>query len=1039
MPFCISDTDKFFKNSQEILLRTTAIPVLTSALAALTFGVAAFPGTAHADDWLGTTSTDWFNAANWSAGVPDAATDAIIDTTTPNATEVDGAAAGAAITVVGNTGTGSLTISNGGTLASDDAHLGVIAGGTGTAVVTGPASIWSSAALYVGNGGNGTLTVSDDGFVAVADGAIIGTDTDSNGTVTVTSGATLSNAGELFVGVRGTGALTLSNGGEAVNTAGSLGRDASGAGVVTVTDAGSTWTSTDIIVGDQGAGELMILNGGEVFSQDTLIGAASSGTGAATVSGAGSLWSNSMDLTVGDAGSGALTISEGGTVTATDETRIGFDPDSTGTVAVTGAGSLLNTNTLLVGYLGTGTLSVLDDAEVSASTTTIGNGTATVDGAALNSSIINVGGTGTGALAVSADGIVTADTTFVADGEVTVSGAGALLTSTNIALGTDSDGVLTISDGGTVTSDSLDLGLVGAGTVNIGAGAGETAAAAGTLNAFAMSFSDGTLVFNHTDPGTVFAAEMSGAGGTISHLAGVTTLSGNSVGFDGATTISGGSLYVTGALGGTVDVTGGLLGGTGNLLGNVTVASGGNFAPGNSIGTINASSVTFEAGSVYAVEVDGGGNSDLLNASGTVTLNGGTVQVTASPDYLFGAPYTLITAAGGVVDTFDEATAGVFITPTLSYDANNVYLELALAALDTAALTVNQKAVAVELESIGAGNAIYDAIVMLDTAAQAQAAFDAVSGEIHGSAQTALIEDSRFVRDAANNRIRAAFGSVGADGDATASRGLWAQSFGALGRTDSDGNAGALDRAVGGLFVGVNGAVADDVNLGVLAGYSHSTFDGRSSSGEADSVHVAAYGGTQWGALAFRAGAAYSWHALSFDRTVAFTGFSDGLSSSYDAATGQVFGEVGYGVTMGAARLEPFAKLAHVRHTTDGFSETGGAAALTGTGETFSTTFATLGLRGDTEIALGNTPARATGLIGWQHAFGPTTPSQTHALAGGNAFTVYGAPVARDALLLEAGLDFDIRANTTLGVAYSGQLGTGMYDHALRADLGITF
>ncbi|HBD37708.1 MAG TPA: autotransporter outer membrane beta-barrel domain-containing protein, partial [Cupriavidus sp.] len=69
------------------------------------------------------------------------------------------------------------------------------------------------------------------------------------------------------------------------------------------------------------------------------------------------------------------------------------------------------------------------------------------------------------------------------------------------------------------------------------------------------------------------------------------------------------------------------------------------------------------------------------------------------------------------------------------------------------------------IDSIGlaAGHAVYDAVALLpDDQALVRASFDGFSGEIYASAKTALIEDSRFVRDAATGRLRAAFDGVGA-------------------------------------------------------------------------------------------------------------------------------------------------------------------------------------------------------------------------------------------------------------------------------------
>src|SRR3546814_8616493 len=86
-------------------------------------------------------------------------------------------------------------------------------------------------------------------------------------------------------------------------------------------------------------------------------------------------------------------------------------------------------------------------------------------------------------------------------------------------------------------------------------------------------------------------------------------------------------------------------------------------------------------------------------------------------------------------------------------------------AFALATLTGNQAATANGIESIGldAGHAVYDAIALLpDDPALIGASLDALSGEIHGSVKTVLIEDSRFIRNAANDRMRAAFATAGA-------------------------------------------------------------------------------------------------------------------------------------------------------------------------------------------------------------------------------------------------------------------------------------
>src|SRR3954463_15235230 len=99
--------------------------ILLTAIALLTAStVSAYAQT----DWTGTFSNGWFNPLNWSAGVPNAATSANIDTVTPNSTEVRGAGAAALNLAVGQNGTGMLVIRNGGTLTDIGGFVGNLPG-----------------------------------------------------------------------------------------------------------------------------------------------------------------------------------------------------------------------------------------------------------------------------------------------------------------------------------------------------------------------------------------------------------------------------------------------------------------------------------------------------------------------------------------------------------------------------------------------------------------------------------------------------------------------------------------------------------------------------------------------------------------------------------------------------------------------------------------------------------------------------------------------------------------------------------------------
>jgi outer membrane autotransporter protein len=243
----------------------------------------------------------------------------------------------------------------------------------------------------------------------------------------------------------------------------------------------------------------------------------------------------------------------------------------------------------------------------------------------------------------------------------------------------------------------------------------------------------------------------------------------------------------------------------------------------------------------------------------------------------------------------------------LSYTATSVQLTLSrnAAAFTSQAQTPNQLAVAGALTASPQGSGLVQA-VQGQSAAGAQLAFNALSGEIFGSIKENLIDGSFELRQEILNRLRQA-GYTGITGDLgalafggpdlrageeqasalayagipvkaaprvpAASRDLtvWAQGLGGRGRVDTDGNAAALGSSFAGIVGGFDARLGA-ARLGVAGGYTHSSVnvDARASSAGIDSAHVGAYAGANLGLLDLRGGAAYSFHTINTTRTIAF-------------------------------------------------------------------------------------------------------------------------------------------------------------------------
>lgn len=216
----------------------------------------------------------------------------------------------------------------------------------------------------------------------------------------------------------------------------------------------------------------------------------------------------------------------------------------------------------------------------------------------------------------------------------------------------------------------------------------------------------------------------------------------------GLTTVQEGILVVDGSLAGDVSTTSlGILKGNGTIAGTLT--NTGVISPGESIGKLTVGNFINDNGT-YAVEVNGLGQSDLIGASGTATLNGGEVVITSLDGaFRFKQPYTIVTAEGGVAGTFTSASPLPFIEPKLSYDAGNVYLTFHSALLNAAEKS-NQFGVAANLDNIdnpnAAQNFLINTLVNLPLA-KVQGALENLSGyQYTNDVQVTNISTSRFLR-----------------------------------------------------------------------------------------------------------------------------------------------------------------------------------------------------------------------------------------------------------------------------------------------------
>ncbi|WP_156376241.1 autotransporter outer membrane beta-barrel domain-containing protein, partial [Methylobacterium sp. Leaf117] len=100
----------------------------------------------------------------------------------------------------------------------------------------------------------------------------------------------------------------------------------------------------------------------------------------------------------------------------------------------------------------------------------------------------------------------------------------------------------------------------------------------------------------------------------------------------------------------------------------------------------------------------------------------------------------------------------------------------------------------------------------------------------------------------------------------------------------------------------------------------------------------------------------------------------------------------------------------------------------------------TVGVRGQTSLDLGaGAPVSLHGLVGYRRAYGEVVPKALLSFGAGPGFLTAGTPISRDALVAQAGLDVRVGRATTLGVAYTGQVGERTQDHAVKGNFTYRF
>jgi subtilase-type serine protease len=470
------------------------------------------------------------------------------------------------------------------------------------------------------------------------------------------------------------------------------------------------------------------------------------------------------------------------------------------------------------------------------------------------------------------------------------------------------------------------------------------------------------------------------------------------------------------------------------------------------------------------------GTNDTLRVTGAAILSG-TLQLNLLNGFPANIPkqLTLVAAEGGITGKFTtlQDSFSPVITPELIYDSNSVLLEFS-SNFTSFALTPNQRAAAHLLDRVAfTPNA--SALVSFLFKEPVTALPDDL-GKISPDGLTSFYEvpfsnaniqkmtlESRLddIHEgtsgfSSNMKVNSATVNFQdrADADGKSSKaivepilqrlpenrwGVWVTGFGDFVDVDGDGNAQGYNFTTGGVSVGIDYRIGDQLAIGAIGNYFHA-WTSLNPSGHID-VDSGASGlyATWFNHGIYVNGAIYGGHN-NYDSSRSSLG---GLASgSTQGSEWSAFIGAGYDLHFGLLTIGPIASLQYTDVGIDSFSEKGSLAALDIHSGSAQSLRSDVGFRTFYQWQIGKIMVEPSLKLLWEHEYKYSALPITAGFAGiaGPSGTFFGPSEGHNSIVVTAGVSVPITSAISTYVSYDGQLGRENYDsNAVTGGLTITF
>jgi autotransporter-associated beta strand protein len=609
----------------------------------------------------------------------------------------------------------------------------------------------------------------------------------------------------------------------------------------------------------------------------------------------------------------------------------------------------------------------------------------------------------------------------------------------------------------TILGTAKDLGAKGVDPVFGWGGLDVGKAVKGPAN---FAWGDVSVTFDGIT--STWSNDIVGGGGLSKDGTGTLVLAGNDS-YQGDTKILGGTLQSAHVLPGNVNVSAGAALGGMYASGDTPVGVPG--AKGNLVnaGTVLVAGGDAEIGGNYAQASSGVLSVSLgskLDVTGTATLNGTLNIAGKDAGYTTSSHENLLSAAGGVSGTFASLTkaSGVFLSSTLQYDANDVWIDTSSLSITTTAASHGmgaQPAVMGSAQRLDAAFGQIDAqlasggsqavsssfvggagaIQHTQTMSAAQTSLQSLSGELHAASAAMAFETI----DASSRAVSDRFDGLMDRGG----YGMWTQQLnlgGSMARSGFDG----VNFQLNGWMVG------SDRRVGVhgVAGFAFSQsrgdqrLDARMDRDRSRNSQAMMYAGWMRGNWYTQGRVGLGHFQQDVSRQLLLGAQWQPVSTHYNGQYKVAYGESGLNLRYGANKITPYVSVQYAQLDRDGFSEQGAYGfGLQAAAQTLDRWQAGAGVRAARHLDFsGGRSLDFTARVQFQRTLATNGAVFDASFVGVKDWQpLVGIGLSRYSGLAGVGLNAHLSRNTTLKFNYDYQKGQRVTSKQVMARFNLAF